>query len=117
MVIDAAVGTDHVQAEEEADPEARWEAPCRESRLDAQIDDVNRPDRQADARASMLRRARLRTVPGDSPNSAAVSANADADISPCPLRHTVRTPNRSVCSTSEESRRRSPDPIKPTRSP
>ena len=65
----------------------------------------------------MLRRARLRTVPGESPNSAAVSANAGADISPCPPRLTVRTPNRSVCSTSEQSRRRSPDPIKPTCSP
>src|SRR5829696_193873 len=83
----------------------------------AQINDANRPDRQADASASMLRRARLRTIPGDSPNSAAVSANTDADINPCPLRQTVRTPNRSVCSTSEESRRRSPDPIKPTCSP
>jgi hypothetical protein len=40
----------------------------------------------------MLRRARLRTVPGESPNSAAVSANAGADISACPLRETVRTP-------------------------
>ena len=53
----------------------------------------------------MLRRARLRTVPGESPNSAAVLANADADINPCPPRQTVRTPNRFVCSTSEESRR------------
>ena len=39
--------------------------------------------------ASMLRRARLRTVPGESANSAAVSANAEADIRPCPLRQTV----------------------------
>jgi hypothetical protein len=46
----------------------------------------------------MLRRARLRTVPGESSNSAAVFANADADIRPCPLRQTIRTPNRSVCS-------------------
>jgi transposase len=67
--------------------------------------------------ASMLRRARLRTVPGESANSAAVFADAEADIRPCPLRQTIRTPNRSVCSTSEESRRRSPDPIKPTCSP
>ena len=83
----------------------------------AQIEGANWPDRQADASASMLRRARLRTVPGESPNSAAVSANAGADISPCPPRQTVRTPNRSVCSISEQSRRRSPDPIKPTCSP
>ena len=46
--------------------------PAGESRLDAQIDDVNRPDRQADASASMLRRARRRTVPGHSLNSPAV---------------------------------------------
>ena len=65
----------------------------------------------------MLRRARLRTVPGESRNSAAVSANADADIRPSPLRQTIRMPNLSVCSTSEERRRRSPDPIKPTCSP
>ena len=97
--------------------ESHDDRPVRAAASCAQIDDANRPDRQADASASMLRRARLRTIPGDSPNSAAVSATADADISPCPLRQTVRTPNRSVCSTNEESRRRSPDPIKPTCSP
>ena len=97
--------------------ESHDDRPVRAGASCAQIDDANRPDRQADASASMLRRARLRTIPGDSPNSAAVSANADADISPCPLRQDVRTPNRSVCSTNEESRRRSPDPIKPTCSP
>jgi hypothetical protein len=74
----------------------------------AQIDGANRPDRKADASASMLRRARRRNVPGDSPNSAAVPANAGADISPGPLRHPVRAPNRSVCSTREASRSRSP---------
>src|SRR5215213_4851440 len=91
--------------------------PVRAAASCAQIEGTNPPDRQADASASMLRRARLRTVPGDSPNFAAVFANADADISPCPLRQDVRTPNRSVCSTNEESRRRSPDPIKPACSP
>src|SRR5829696_6810527 len=93
------------------------DCPVRAGASCAQIEGANWPDRQADASASMLRRARLRTVPGDSPNSAAVFANADADISPCPLRQDVRTPNRSVCSTNEESRRRSPDPIRPTCSP
>ena len=57
----------------------------------------------------MLRRARLRTVPGDTPNSAAVAANAAADISPCPLRQTVRTPTAPSAPPEKQSRRRSPD--------